>query len=87
MSTFPPPFTPCAQDAIMCLEIHNITLYKGMSDRLYRTIDKEASGFHAIRADERIPPSTGGQAPAGWAHACLKCSTPWLPHRPPHGQA
>ena len=25
----------------MCLEIHNFTLYKGMSDRLYRTIDKE----------------------------------------------
>ena len=36
----------------MCLEIHNFTLYKGMSDRLYRTIDKEVGRACLLRTDQ-----------------------------------
>ena len=34
-------FVLLLQDAIMSLEIHNQTLYRGMSDMMYRTIDRE----------------------------------------------
>ncbi|GAX80292.1 hypothetical protein CEUSTIGMA_g7730.t1 [Chlamydomonas eustigma] len=30
-------------DAIMCLELHNKTLYQGLSNHLYKTIDREAT--------------------------------------------
>ena len=49
----------------MCLEIHNFTLYKGMSDRLYRTIDKEV-GRALLKVD---------QAAHGWPGSSR--SDPW----------
>jgi len=46
-------------DAIMCMEAHNKTLYSGLTDTLYRTIDNEATTRVAQVLGPSCPKATG----------------------------